>query len=86
MARDSLWRQHGPGRDKGGTGLAGFGVILGGPAGNRRAVDEMAAIGALNLAAGCLFVALQVLFAVRTGEFKFTDRFQWFDFVYLLWI
>ena len=82
--RDPLWRRHVPGRDKGGPGLAGFGVVLGGSAGNRRNVDQMMAVGALNLAARCLFVALQVLLAVGTGKFEFTHRFQGVGFVLLL--
>ena len=34
------------------------------------------AVGALNLAAGKLFVALQVLLAMGTGEFELVHRFQ----------
>jgi hypothetical protein len=33
-------------------------------------MDQVMTLGALNLAARCLFVALQVLLAVRTGEFE----------------
>ena len=80
--RDPLWRRHVPGRDKGGPGLAGFGVILGGSAGNRRNADQVLAVGALNLPAGCLFVALQVLFAVRTGQFEFAHRLSVLILVY----
>jgi hypothetical protein len=47
-------------------------------------MDKVLAVGALNLAARCLFVALQVLFAVRTGEFELTHGFQGLGFVLLL--
>jgi len=51
-------------------------VILGGSAGNRWNVDQVMAVRALNLTARCLLVALQVLFAVGTGEFELIHRFQ----------
>ena len=80
--RGPLWRQCVPRRDKGGPGLAGFGVILGRSAGNRRNADQVLAVGALNLAARCLLVTLQVLLTVRTGEFELVHRFQcWLCFV-----
>ena len=82
--RDSLWRRHVPGRDKGGPGIPRFGVILGGSAGNRRNADQVMAVGALNLAARCLLVALQVLLAVQTGEFELVYGFQGVGFVLLL--
>jgi hypothetical protein len=73
--RDRLWRRCVPGRDKGGPGLAGFGVILGGSAGNRRNADQVMAVGALDLQTRCLLVALQVLLTVRTGESELVHRF-----------
>jgi hypothetical protein len=42
------------------------------------------AVGALNLAARCLLVALQVLLAVQTGEFELVYGFQGVGFVLLL--
>ena len=82
--RDSLWRQQVPGGYKGGPSLAGLGVVLGGSAGDRRNADQVLAVSALNLAAGCLFVALQMLLAVGTGKFELVHRFQMVDFVLLL--
>jgi hypothetical protein len=72
-----------PGREKRGPGLAGFGAILGGAAGNCRNTDQVMAVGTLNLAARCLIVALQVLLTVRTGEFELVHRSSggWLCFV-----
>ena len=80
---DLLLRRHILGRDKGGPGLAGFRAILGSAAGNCRNPDQVMAVGTLNLTTRCLFVALQVLFAVRTGEFELVHRFSggWLCFV-----
>src|SRR5665213_1592073 len=41
------------------------------PARDRRNADEMIAAGTLNFAAGKLLVALQMLLALRAGEFEF---------------
>jgi len=41
------------------------------------------AVGALNFAAGCLLVTLQMLIAVGTGEFELAHRFSggWLCFI-----
>ena len=77
------WRRV-TGRDKGGPGLAGFGVILGGSAGNCRNPDQVMAGGTLNLSARCLFVTLQVLLTVRTGEFELVHRLL-MVLIFLVW-
>ena len=72
------------GRDERGPSLAGFRFILSGSAGNVRDADQMMAVGALNLPARRLLVALQMLLAVRTGEFELVHRIQGAGFVLLL--
>lgn len=60
------------GRNMRRPGLAGFGLILGGLAGDGRNVDEMLAAGTFDLAAGELFFAREMLLAMRALEFEFT--------------
>lgn len=43
-------------------------------AGHRRDDDEVVAFGALNLSPGMLLVALEMLVAVRAGEFEFVHK------------
>src|SRR6185312_6992154 len=52
-------------------GFPGLGRVLRRFAGNRWDANEVVATGALNFASGKLFVTLQVLLALRAGEFEF---------------
>lgn len=59
----------------GGPGIAGLGLVLDRFPRNMGNADEMIATGALNLAAGKLFVTGHVLLAMRTFKFEFTHKY-----------
>ena len=67
----SFGRRHPAVRDKGGPSLARFRAVLGRPARHRRNVEEVMAVGALNLAPGHLLVAFEMLPAMRAGKLEF---------------
>lgn len=62
-------------------GLSGFGRVLGSLARDRRDANEMLAGGALDFAPGKLFVTLQMLVALRTGELELVHRALSFESV-----
>ncbi|ERR1041385_325937 len=68
--RDSLWRRGVAGREVSRPGFSRFLNKLGGASGNRRNPHQLVARGALDLPAGELFVTLEMLLAMRTGEFE----------------
>jgi hypothetical protein len=66
-----LGRLHIDGRHVGRPGLAGFGFVFDRFPRHVRDGDEMIAAGTLDLPAGELFLALQMLLAMRALEFEF---------------
>ena len=69
MISTLLWRLHVGGRNMGGPGLAGFGLVERRFARNVWDVDKMIAAWALDLSPGKLFITGQTL--VTMGALKF---------------
>jgi hypothetical protein len=63
-----------PGLNEGGPGLTRLWAVLGRLTWDRRYADKYLAGRALDLPAGESFVTLQVLLAMRTGEFEFAHN------------